>query len=335
MRNVKVLVVGGTRFFGKRIVQKLLDRGHEVSVFTHGNSRPDFWNKIEPILGDRNDRDGFQQKLFSQRFDVVIDNIAYTREDVESAIDTFRGNIGHYLLCSTVAIYPEYRNWRDYHPRYEEEVDLSLMEGNPYADGKRAAELALWSIPKDQRAFPFTVIRPPVVEGPEDPSGRTWFWVQRVDDGQEVLVPQTVPSPVFRHAFSDDVAEAFLLAEQKPQAFFQAYNAGGEEIVTLEEYVQAIAEAMGKEAKMVVAPLERIREQPGLSEFRAYFSRSHFVQNIDKIKRDLGFKPTPLQEWLKITVSWFLESYRGPDSEGYEKRAAEVAAAHRLQPRKI
>ncbi len=328
---MKILVIGGTRFIGQRIVYKLLERGHSVALFTRGRVRPDFWGQIEPIVGDRRDYHSFRQRLTRRQFDAVIDNIAYDRADVESAIETFANHIGHYLLCSSGAIYRDYSDWRQYRPFYEDEADLTFTGDLAYAEGKRAAELAFWSIPEAQQPFPFTILRPTVVEGPEDSSGRTWFWVQRVADGQDLLVPQTIPTTIFRHAYVDDVAEAFVRAAANPLAFYKAYNLAGEEILSLEDYVRAIASILGREAKIVVASLERIRQQPGLSDFQAPFVGERFVLDIAKAKQDLRYQPTPLDIWLKQTISWFLNSYRGADSDGYAKRAAEVAATKRLR----
>ena len=72
-----VLIIGGTQYFGKVIVRKLLDRGDNVTVFSRGNSRPEFWDEIEHINGDRTDYIGFIQKLKGRHFDAVVDNLAF------------------------------------------------------------------------------------------------------------------------------------------------------------------------------------------------------------------------------------------------------------------
>lgn len=330
-KPMHVLVIGGTRFFGKRIVQRLLQQGHQVSIYSRGNNRPEFWSNVQPIIGDRNDRPGFREELGQRHFDAVIDNIAYTAEDVQSAIETFRGNIGHYLLCSSGAVYHQHRDWRNWHPFYETEADLDYTGTSGYAAGKRQAEKALWSIPERERPFPFTVLRPTVVQGPDDPSGRSWFWIQRLADGQEVLIPQTYPNTILRHAFADDVAQAFVKATANPNAFYHAYNLAGEEIHTLEEYVHSIAESLGRETKVVTVPLEEIQKKPGLAGYNPPYAGDRLILDISQAKKDLDYQPTPFPLWLKQTVDWFVGSYRGPESEGYPQRAQEVAAARQLR----
>ncbi len=322
-----VLMIGGTGFFGKATVRGLLRRGHAVTLFTRGKSQPEFWPQVDSIQGDREDHLLFRKLLEGREFDVVIDNIAYTGEEVKTAVEVLSGNIGHYILCSSGSVYQDYgdlRQWRLYH---EDEVDLTFTGDNAYSEGKRGAELALWSIPQDSRPFPFTIIRPPVVEGPGDRSGRSWFWIQRIADGQPVLVPRTFPTPIFRNAYSEDVADAFVAAIANPRAFQKAYNVGSEELFSLEDYVVSIARAMGKEVAMADPPFEWVHSQPGLSTYNPPFAKERFVMDIGRAKEDLGFHPTPFPEWLKSTVEWFLEDYRGADSEDYDKRHAEVRAA--------
>ncbi|WP_376792468.1 hypothetical protein [Thermoflexus sp.] len=102
-------------------------------------------------------------------------------------------------------------------------------------------------------------------------------------------------------------------------------------MLSIADYVQAIADILGQEAKIVFAPWSWIRQQPDLSDFEAPFVNERFVPDIAQVKRDLKFEPTPLGIWLKQTVAWFLNDYNGPDSHGYTKRAAEIAAARRLR----
>ena len=104
---LEILIIGGTGYMGKIVVQRLLERGDRVTVFSRGSSRPDWWDQVEHIQGDRDNRPDFMAKLMGKKYDAVIDSQAYRKEDVESAVETFRGNIGRYLLVSTGSVYLE------------------------------------------------------------------------------------------------------------------------------------------------------------------------------------------------------------------------------------
>jgi 2'-hydroxyisoflavone reductase len=188
--------------------------------------------------------------------------IAYDRADVESAVKTFAGNIDHYVLCSKGAVYRDYTDSRQYHPFTEEDADLGYKDDFAYSEGKRAVEMVLWSTSGTKIPFPFIIIRPAVVEGPEDPTGRTWFWVQRVSDGHEVLVPRTTPSTIFRHVHVDDVADVLVRTLCNPSAFNQAYNVAGGEVLSLEDYVLMRAGVMDQDVKMVITSLEKFDGNP-------------------------------------------------------------------------
>ena len=203
---MKVLVIGGTLYFGKVIVRKLLERGDEVTIFSRGNTRPDFWDDVDHIQGDRNERDDFVDKLKDKEFDAVVDNLAFKVEDAKAVVKALQGRTGKYLVASTVSIYGaagHFNEWRTLatqdRPTYMDEyIDL-------YAQGKRQIERYLSETPD----FPSVVLRVPATLGPEDPSLRFWWYLQRIQDGREIIM-RDGGSNVFRIGFRDDVAQAFI-----------------------------------------------------------------------------------------------------------------------------
>ena len=124
-----ILTIGGTGYMGKTVVQLLLDRGDRVTVFSRGSSRPNWWDQVQHIQGDREDRPDFMAKLKGRVFDAVSDSQAYRKEDVESAVETFRGNIGRYLLVSTGSVYLEGTvDFLNHCPYNESDVDWTDLE---------------------------------------------------------------------------------------------------------------------------------------------------------------------------------------------------------------
>lgn len=319
---MRVLIIGGTSFFGKAIVRWFLARGDRVSVYTRGRRRPNFLEAVEHLRGDRTDHPGFVRTLASRSFDVVVDNVAFERPDVEAAVEAFRGRIGHYLLTSSGAVYPDFVPPQTFRPITEDTADLTLRGDGAYAEGKRACEQAL----AEQDAFPFTIVRPPIVQGPEDSSLRGWFWYQRIADGGPLLVPHKFPASVWRQAYSEDIAAAVALAAANPAAFGRTYNVASEEIVTLEDFLRLTARTLEKSDPIVSVPQAVLaKEAPW---YRPTFAHQ-FIMDITRIKEDLGFVPTPLAEWLKETVRWHLSATLEP-ARGYDRRGDEIALAARL-----
>ena len=348
---MNVLIIGGTRYFGKIIVRMLLERGDEITLFTRGQSRPPFWESIRHLSGDRNDRSDFEGKLRGRQFDAVIDNIAYRKEDVESAIRTFGGNVGKYLFVSTVSVYGglghatqsrtsatadkpaelfEAVPLEECCPIREDALDLSRFDYSyppgihEYAVGKRHGEKVL----EEQPQFPSVRIRVPPVMGPEDHSNRLWFYIQRVLDGGEIILPNGGYN-MFRNMYSADVARAIVSAADKGVPG-NAYNIAQDEIMTLRRLVRSIGRAVGEEPKTVDVPME-ILERAGFPyadwTYDPFSRPPCYVMSIEKAKADLGMRSTPQDDWVHTTVEWYRNEYSGDDSACYNLREKETAFA--------
>ncbi len=148
---MRVLVLGGTRFFGRLIVGELVNAGHEVVAATRGQTPVELPPSVAHVALDRADRAAFEGWLAGERFDAIVDNIAYDADDVRSVVRAAGGRLAHYLLTSTGSVYhqPFPR-----HPVREEEADLGYRGDGAYGEGKRRAELVLREEAGD--AFPWT-----------------------------------------------------------------------------------------------------------------------------------------------------------------------------------
>lgn len=320
---MRVLIIGGTSFFGKLIVRRFLERGDEVSVYTRGRKRPEFLQAVEHLRGDRTDHAGFVRALSGRSFDVVVDNIAFVRPDVAAVVEVFGERIGHYILMSSGSVYPRFADRVPFRPISEKAADLTLRGDDAYSEGKRACEQAA----AEQNAFSYTIIRPPIVQGPEDPSRRGWFWYQRVADGGPVLVPVRSPANVWRQAYSADLAAAVALAAGAPAAFGRTYNVAGEEILTLEDFVRMVAGMLNRPDPVVPVPQDVLaREAPWYRPTYAHW----FVMDVRRIMHDLGFVPTAVTQWLTDTVQWHLGAGLQA-ADGYERRREEITLAMRMR----
>jgi 2'-hydroxyisoflavone reductase len=318
---MKALVIGGTTFFGKAIVEHLLADGHEVSVFSRGQQQPDFFKNVNHIQGDRSV--DFADKLSDQEFDAVIDNIAYTGADVEQALDVFQGNVGRYIFTSSAAMYytgsmtgplDEADVNFDFKPS-EDEKDSPLWT---YTMGKLEGERALFS----QDKMPFVIIRPPVVLGPEDVTLRGYFYFQRLMDGKPLMLTNGGVQS-FRLVYSQDLAKGYLLTLSNDKALGQAYNIVQKEAIRLIDLINTSAEALGVEPDLVNVGADLFKQKE-FSYPESYANMTNLTPTIYKAEADLGYTTTPYKEWLAETAIWYRDSYEGKDSAGYEQRDAEV-----------
>ena len=171
-------------------------------------------------------------------------------------------------------------------PTYMDEyIDL-------YAQGKRQIERYLSETPD----FPSVVLRVPATLGPEDPSLRFWWYLQRIQDGREIIM-RNGGSNVFRIGFRDDVAQAFIDAMDSPNTANQTYNICQDEILTMRRFLEVIAEQAGRPLNTVSIPgeaAEMFSDLPWNEVIFDHYSRPPvYVMSIAKARRDFSLRNTP------------------------------------------
>jgi nucleoside-diphosphate-sugar epimerase len=336
---MRVLVLGGTGYVGRRITEQLVARGDEVTVVSRGRLQPGILGQVEHLALDRKDRPTFETAFQARHFDAVMDNIAYEREDVESALRAFRGRAGQYIFTSSVAVYDRASLVR---PLLESDAVLTQMpgasdsdatafhptRGQAYAVGKRQAELALVENSAD---LPFTALRAPIVVGPDDRTQRIWWFVQRLQGGGPLVIPDWGPGRVFQVVFADDLARAFVLAMENPSARCKAYNIAQPDVFSPESWIEALAVALGVRAESVRIP-ESLLAPAGLSDYAMPIAGRPFgymLMDTAAAREELGLATTPLQDWVATTARGCAGSRPAADSAGYAGRAEEIAVASR------
>ncbi len=332
---MKILVIGGTSFFGKDIVNLALEQGHQVSIFSRGNILPDFWNRIEHIAGDRTDRHEFAKVLANKQFDVVIDNIAYNREQVTNALNVFQGRTGRYIFTSTIAVYIGRGTFDQ--PLREVDANFELSEDPQfesalkpmppmmvkYAKDKIEAEQAI----VEQNQIPYTIIRPPNVIGPEDNTGRVQFYFQRLIDGKPLILTNGGIQS-FQPGYSKDLAHSYLLALDNPKAVNQVYTIAQTKTSQFIEWVELAAKCLGVRPNLVHIPADII-QKANFEYAEPWTHTGTHTFDISKAVTDLGFQPTPIESWTAKTAQWYKETKHKIDSPGYIDRAKEIEFAEK------
>ena len=179
-----ILVLGGTIFLGRHVVEAALASGHQVTVLNRGNHPMPFAVRVEALRGDRN---GDLSALHGRKFDTVIDCCGYTPEQMQRTANALADGAGHYVFVSTISVLAGFSP----HTPYDETAPVTTStEG--YGGGKARAEEAI------ETAYPgrVTHVRPGLIVGPNDPTGRFVYWPLRVALGGAVLAPGRPQRPV-------------------------------------------------------------------------------------------------------------------------------------------
>lgn len=141
---MKILVIGGTRFFGIHMVNELLENGHDVTIATRGNASDQYGNRVKRIILERTNRESVKEALSGTHYDVVIDKIAYCSNDIKYVMDVV--DCDKYIHMSSTSVYePKHIN------TIESDFDGTTKDfvwcdrnAFPYEQIKRQAEYALW-----------------------------------------------------------------------------------------------------------------------------------------------------------------------------------------------
>lgn len=331
---MNILIIGGTRFVGYYAALALHEAGHRVAAFTRGKQKTDLPDGVTRIRGDRENEADLASAARAGTWDVVWDNMSYTADHARTAARVFQDRCALFIHTSTLAVYSvcegvvsPYRedDFARGRPRTER------LGTYPYDYGikRREGEIALQEAHAN-RAFPFVCLRLPAVLGPRDYSLRAWSYWRRMLDDRRLILPDG-GAEMHRPVYSQDVVRALLAIIARGAALAgRAYNIAGRECVSLRQFVELSAAALGVEVEILDLPRSLLQaagiDPDGLSPYSVW---ANHLQSISRARAELGFEPTALADWLPATVAWHTEQRRNVEPPGWELRAAETKLLER------
>jgi 2'-hydroxyisoflavone reductase len=253
---MNILIIGGTRFVGRHLVNAALSRGHTITLFNRGKTNPDLYEqngRLETIQGDRaHDLD----RLAGRSWDAVIDTCGYVPRIARLSAQALKTS-GRYVFISSISVYSETGkigiDENDPVGKLEDE-SIEEITGGSYGPLKVLCEQAVQQ-EFGERAL---IIRPGLIVGPYDPTDRFTYWPVRVARGGEVLAPEKPQVPV---QFIDgrDLAE-FILTLVEAQAG-GIYNATGpEHELSIGAMLEICKQVSGSDATFTWAPVDFLAE---------------------------------------------------------------------------
>lgn len=185
---MNILILGGTKFIGRHIVDALVASGHSVSILTRGRTPDELPAHVERLRGDRDEEKNGLKALAGRTWDACVDVCGYTPKQVRPSAEILKDAVGRYVFVSTGSVYgdPTERPVRETHPRMAPaREDVTEIDGDTYGPLKVTCENIVEAI-YGQRA---AILRPQIVAGPHDPSGRFTYWARRATLSGEMLAP--------------------------------------------------------------------------------------------------------------------------------------------------
>jgi 2'-hydroxyisoflavone reductase len=317
--SLNILILGGTGFTGPEQVEYAIARGHRVTLFNRGKTRPGlFKGKVaEELIGDLNSD---TSALKGKQFDVVIDNPTTLPFWVKNAAQYLKGNVKHYIFISTTSV-------------YRDQSEIGINENSPTVpmpagldpyqpDQRNTAQLAASANPANYGAFKAraeqevqmqypginTVIRPCLIVGPLDRTDRFTYWPARIDKGGEVLAPDKPDDPC-QFIDSRDLAEwTIRMAEMRELGTFNAI--GPAKPMTIAEMLYGVKAVTTAGAQFTWVPWEFLQQQKirpwrDMTVWQPPYGRTAGYQRRDASKaiaKGLTFRPVAVT--AKDTLDW-------------------------------
>ena len=303
---LSILMLGGTGFLGPQTVEAALRRGHKVTLFNRGITRPALFPDLEKLHGDR-DKDDLKA-LEGRKWDAVVDTSANVPRWVKKAAAVLGPNIGHYIYISSVSVYADTSK-----PGIDETTAVATIadETTEKITGETYGALKALSEKAAETAMPgkVTVVRPGLIVGPDDPTDRFTYWPVRVAKGGEVLAPGGAGDPVQLIDARDLGAFLVKLIEDKAIGVFNAL--GPDQPLSMGQTLEACKKVAASDATFTWVDADFLKKEsvhawsdmpiwvPNTGE-TAGFSK---VSNARAVKAGLTF--LPIADTAKATLDWF------------------------------
>ncbi len=256
---MKVLFIGGTGLISSACSALALQRGLDLSLLTRSRStRYAAPPGARLLVGDvHGSPAALADVLAGQRFDVVVDWIAFRPEEIERDIHLFSGKTAQFVFISSASVYQKPPD------RYLVSEDTPL--DNPfweYSRNKIACEQRLMRA-YQQAGFPVTIVRPSLTYGPSQIPlvgaswGHPYTAIQRMKRGQKVIVPGDGTS-LWTVTWNADFAVGLVGLLGLPAAVGEAFHITSDEVLTWDQITREAGLAAGAEARIAHIPSELI-----------------------------------------------------------------------------
>jgi 2'-hydroxyisoflavone reductase len=255
LHPLKILILGGTSFLGPQQIAYALTRGHSISTFTRGRTKPavqkNIFDDVEQLIGDR---DNNLDSLRNRKWDVVIDNSGNRVKWVKDAVELLKDNTDIYMYTSSTGVYYPYlgKDIREKtKPVLKVPEGITKVQSLEYGYGvmKATNEIEVMNGFGKDRSI---IVRPTYMMGPGDQTDRFTYWPERLALGGEILVPGKADDPV-QYIDVRDVANWMIrLAENRKAG---VYNAVGPASATgMHAFIYGVHAVFNSEASFVMRP---------------------------------------------------------------------------------
>jgi len=303
---MKLLFIGGTGIISTACTALAARRGLDVTLLSRGQHASELPSGVKTLTADVNDP-GLPRKLERESFDVVVDWIAFTQEDIERDLRLFRGRTRQFVFISSASAYQK--------PQANYLITESTPLANPYWDYSRnkiACEERLMQAYRDE-GFPVTIVRPSLTYGETliplvlNSWQQSYTAVDRMIRGQKMVVPGDGTS-LWVVTHNTDFAEGLVGLLGHAQAIGEAFHITSDEVLTWDQLFRIVGAAVGVEPQLVHIPSDFVAAcLPEKTGTLLGDKSVSVVFDNSKIKRFVpGYcATTSFAEGMRQSLAWF------------------------------
>ena len=288
---MKILVIGGTRFFGIPMTDELIKKGHEITIATRGMAKDPFGDQVKRIIIERTNEESIKNALQGVHYDVVIDKIAYCSNDIKYVMDHV--SCDKYIYMSSTAVYNSKHmdTIETDFDGYSNSVIWCDRTAFPYAEIKRQAEYALCQNYSDRK---WIAVRYPFVIGKDDYTNRLQFYVEHTMKS----IPMYIDNLDCQMGYirSDEAGQ--FMAYLVDKNIEGAINGCSEGTISIREIIDYIENKTGTKA---------VLDQNG--DRAPYNGEKEYSINTEKANA-LGFQFSPLKDWIYELLDYYIQMFK-------------------------
>lgn len=285
---MKILVIGGTRFFGIHMVNELLAKGYDVTIATRGNASDEYGDRVGRIIIERTDEESMKNALGCKHYDVVIDKIAYCSNDIKYVMEAV--DFDKYIHMSSTSVYePKHMNTieSDFNGESKKIVWCD-RKAFPYEEIKRQAEYALWQEYSDRN---WIAVRYPFAIGKDDYTKRLLFYVEHTMKS----IPMNIDNLDYQMGYIHSNEAGRFMAFLVDKNVTGAINGSSKGTISIKEIIEYVEKKTGTKAIINMA-----------GENAPYNGEPEYSINTEKAEA-LGFRFSILNDWIYELLDYYIQ----------------------------
>lgn len=310
MSRKKILIFGGTHFIGRVLVEDMLEQedNFDIVLFNRGITHPTLFPEVFTITGDRETSD--IEKVLYDHWDAIIDISGYYPDSLEGFLPKLKGRVGRYVYVSTVSVYD-----RSSYPKND--PNFSVHEDHPIvgcSQEQRGGHLGEHYGPKkaeceriirENHWLDSVILRPSIVYGRYDYTERYYYWLERMKNRDEILIPDD-GNERSNMTFVDDLSH-LLISAVSIKDHHGVYNAVTHPINSLNDKLDTIADVMGKDPMYYSITGDELKAKgyEMHSAFPCTTGRDLLVYDTTKTENDFGITFTPYRDSVASTINYY------------------------------